>query len=186
MPAAKSAGAPKKWARFEPVLAVVACATFFMPWHAVHDVVNDFSGLACAFMPDCHVSTPSSPPYESGVITTCTGYSHGTAGPIGAALLAVELLATVWVAFRPATLAVFVELIVTLGVVGHVFSNHLLAHLFDRVVLLAPQYVFWLVELSIIVAAVSRLARATYAAYLGRRLRRSSQARPIGESRAGS
>lgn len=131
------------WNRWvEPALVVLALVTYGMSWHVVHQTTAmDLSPLFCAMSPDCRPPPPE-PVHDTGVVTSCTGFTHDRHAFEIVGILALALL-VLDAAFRERRTWTIVGLLVgstLLSAVAFFQAIGPLLHMFDRVEILLPAY----------------------------------------------
>jgi len=151
-----------RWSGLEPALLLVAALAYPLDWHLVHQTTAlDLRSVFCAMTPDCHPGPPE-PVHDTGVTSTCPGFTHDRffLVPILLVLLGVCLAVTLQVPHRAASARWVALLFAALLVPYSVFIDGFLTHMFDRTETLPPAWLFRLCATGLAVASASRLVSA--------------------------
>lgn len=133
--------APPRLSWLELAIATVAFVTYFLDWHVWHQTTAmDLGPVFCAMSPDCHPGPPV-PVHDTGVVQTCSGFTHDEYAVV-LVLLAVLLSSSAVAARRWRPRVAIVQLLVALATLGAGVWLTLLAHMFDRVEHSWPERVF--------------------------------------------
>jgi len=165
--------AHRKLAALAGAAALFALVSYPMSWHEVRE--SDWSGLGCAFMPDCHPSAGSDA--DDAPAVRDSGYHHGGPLPM-VGLLGVLILGAVAV-LRPRSsvglLAACGALACALASLVITFLATFLAHMLDHSRSLPAEGVFYLSAMALNGLAIALL---TVQAVQYVRLRRGAAAPP--------